>query len=388
MVKYFIKTIQKKHKNLSEPKAREAYGKFACQIGIITNIMLTLIKVIIGLLSNSIALIADGINNLSDASSSIISLIGFKLASAPEDEEHPYGHARIEYITGIIVSFLIVVVGLLLLQTSFLKILNPEDLSFSYLTIILIFIAIIVKLWQMFFYRKFAELINSQTLKATSIDSRNDVFSSVAIFISMIIWEISGINIDGIIGTLVALFIIWSGIKLIKETSSPLLGETPSTEVVGSINSIAKSYDAVLGVHDIVIHNYGPSKAFATFHVEVDGDDDIFYTHNIVDIIERRIKNELNIECTIHLDPVKVNDPLIHELSEILSANLLKIDGISDLHDLRIVPGPHHTNVIFDIVKAFNCEMSNSEIQKIAQKKVRDKYPNFYIKITFDIKYT
>ncbi len=387
MTNLILKIFSKKSKNPSQSRERESYGKLAGFIGICTNILLAFAKVLIGLLTSSIAIIADGINNLSDASSSVITLIGFKLSEAPEDEEHPFGHARIEYITGIIISFLIIIVGFLLLQSSFEKILEPTTLTFSYITIVILVLSIIIKFWQMSFYKVVGKMIDSNTLLATSVDSRNDVIATSAVLLSLVFWKLTGINLDGITGLLVSLFIIWSGIKLIKETSSPLLGEAPDKSLVDSIIKITRSYSEVLGIHDLIIHNYGPNKIFASLHIEVDGDKDIFATHDVVDVIEGRIKSELKVECTAHLDPIKVNDPLISSLLEIVSETLLPIEGISDIHDLRIVPGPSHTKVIFDVVRAFNCNMSKKELLEIAELKVQEKHPNFYLVITFDKKY-
>ncbi len=388
MTKLLIRIFIGKEVNYSNPIIRSACGKLAGTIGIITNLLIATLKVAIGLFSNSIAVIADGVNNISDASSSIITLVGFKLSEAPEDEDHPFGHARIEYITGLIVSFLILLVGVLLLSSSIDKIINPSDLIFSSTTVIILILSIVLKLWQMFFYMTIGEKINSKALRATATDSRNDVISTIAVLISLLVWKFTQINLDGIFGTLVALFIIFSGITLIKETSSPLLGESPPKELVKSIIDLAKSYPEVLGTHDIIIHNYGHSKAFATLHVEVDGEKDIFVTHDVVDTIENRIKAELGVECTIHLDPIKLNDPLVSELSEIVSEKLLSIDGLSDLHDLRIVPGPTHTKVIFDLVRAFNCDVSKSDICKIAESTINQRFPDFSVVITFDNKYS
>ncbi len=387
MTKLLLRIFVGKKEDYSNPIIRSRCGKLAGIIGIVTNLFLATFKIAIGIFANSIAIIADGINNISDASSSIITLVGFKLSEAPEDEGHPFGHARIEYITGLIVSFLVLLVGVLLLNTSIDKILNPTSLVFSFTAIIILSLSIALKFWQMTFYKTIGKTIDSKALIATATDSRNDAISTIAVLLSLLIWKFAEVNVDGFLGALVALFIIFSGINLIKETSSPILGEAPPKELVKSILDLAKSYPEVLGVHDIIIHNYGHTKAFATLHVEVDGEKDVFITHDVVDTIENRVKSELGVECTIHLDPIKLNDPLIYELRELISQQLLLIDGVSDLHDLRIVPGPTHTKVIFDLVRSFNCKVSKEDIYKVVEMGIQDKYPHFSVVITFDNKY-
>ena len=279
MGKLLIRIFVKDHENTDDPRVRERYGKFAGVVGIVSNLILCIMKILIGLVSRSIAIIADGINNLADASSSIITLVGFKLASQPEDEDHPYGHARIEYLTGLFISIVIIVIGLQLLRTSIDKILHPDPLEFSCLTIIILVAAILIKLWQSLFNRSIGRKIRSVTLMATAADSRNDVISTSAVLISVIVGKFTGIQIDGYMGCLVALFIIWSGIQLVRETTSPLLGEAPDQELVDSIAEIVKKEPGVLGIHDLMVHNYGPGKIFASMHIEVDADGDLMESH-------------------------------------------------------------------------------------------------------------
>ena len=388
MGKLLIRIFVKDHENTDDPRVRERYGKFAGVVGIVSNLILCIMKILIGLVSRSIAIIADGINNLADASSSIITLVGFKLASQPEDEDHPYGHARIEYLTGLFISIVIIVIGLQLLRTSIDKILHPEPLEFSCLTIIILVAAILIKLWQSLFNRSIGRKIRSVTLMATAADSRNDVISTSVVLISVIVGKFTGIQIDGYMGCLVALFIIWSGIQLVRETTSPLLGEAPDQELVDSIAEIVKKEPGVLGIHDLMVHNYGPGKIFASMHIEVDADGDLMESHDMIDNIEKRIKDELHVEFVVHMDPVKTDDPLITKMKKIIADALLPLDGADNIHDFRIVPGPTHTNIIFDVVLAADCSLSEKEITGIAAEAARSVDNDFYVVITFDHAYT
>ena len=388
MGKLLIRIFVKDHENTDDPRVRERYGKFAGVVGIVSNLILCIMKILIGLVSRSIAIIADGINNLADASSSIITLVGFKLASQPEDEDHPYGHARIEYLTGLFISIVIIVIGLQLLRTSIDKILHPDPLEFSCLTIIILVAAILIKLWQSLFNRSIGRKIRSVTLMATAADSRNDVISTSAVLISVIVGKFTGIQIDGYMGCLVALFIIWSGIQLVRETTIPLLGEAPDQELVDSIAEIVKKEPGVLGIHDLMVHNYGPGKIFASMHIEVDADGDLMESHDMIDNIEKRIKDELHVEFVVHMDPVKTDDPLITKMKKIIADALLPLDGVDNIHDFRIVPGPTHTNIIFDVVLAADCSLSEKEITGIAAEAARSVDNDFYVVITFDHAYT
>ena len=388
MGKLLIRIFVKDHENTDDPRVRERYGKFAGVVGIVSNLILCIMKILIGLVSRSIAIIADGINNLADASSSIITLVGFKLASQPEDEDHPYGHARIEYLTGLFISIVIIVIGLQLLRTSIDKIMHPDPLEFSCLTIIILVAAILIKLWQSLFNRSIGRKIRSVTLMATAADGRNDVISTSAVLISVIVGKFTGIQIDGYMGCLVALFIIWSGIQLVRETTSPLLGEAPDQELVDSIAEIVKKEPGVLGIHDLMVHNYGPGKIFASMHIEVDADGDLMESHDMIDNIEKRIKDELHVEFVVHMDPVKTDDPLITKMKKIIADALLPLEGVDNIHDFRIVPGPTHTNIIFDVVLAADCSLSEKEITGIAAEAARSVDNDFYVVITFDHAYT
>lgn len=388
MGKLLIKLFVRDYENTEDPKVRESYGKFAGVVGIISNLFLCIMKILIGVFSGSIAIIADGINNMADASSSIITLVGFRLASKPEDEDHPYGHARIEYLTGLFVSILIIVLGVQLFKTSLEKIFNPDTLEFSYITIITLVIAIAVKLWQSLFNISIGKKINSLTLIATGADSRNDVIATSAVLVSVLVVKFTGLQIDGYMGCLVALFIIWSGIQLVRDTISPLLGEAPDDDLVKAITETVKKEPGILGIHDLMVHNYGPGKIFASIHVEVDADGDLMKSHDMIDNIERIVKESLRIEFVIHMDPVKTNDPLIHRMKAVISEAFAPLDGVENIHDFRIVPGPTHTNIIFDVVLSMECRYTEKEIQKIADDTVKAIDDNYFVVITFDRAYT
>ncbi|MDO4745312.1 MAG: cation diffusion facilitator family transporter [Bacillota bacterium] len=388
MGKVLFKLFIKNHENTSDPKVREGYGKLAGITGIISNLLLCIIKISIGIFSKSIAIIADGINNLADASSSMITLVGFKLAAAPEDKDHPYGHARIEYLAGLFVSVFIIVIGLRLLTTSIDKIIHPEPVVFSIVTVVILIVAILIKLWQAAFYREAGRRIDSVALTATATDSRNDVISTTAVLISLLIGHLTGYSIDGYMGCLVALFITWSGIQLVKETSSPLLGEAPDDETVKSILTIIRKEPGILGVHDLMVHNYGPGKVFASAHVEVDADGDLMESHDMIDNIERLVSESLKIHFVVHMDPVKVNDPVINKMRSIIMRALDPITGVESLHDFRIVPGPTHTNLIFDVVLTSECVTGEEEITAIANAAAKRENENYYVVITYDKAYT
>ena len=387
MGKFLFKKFIKNHEDVKDPKVRDSYGKLAGIVGIISNLLLCIIKMLVGIVSGSIAIVADAVNNLADASSSVITLAGFKLAAMPEDEEHPYGHARIEYIAGMVVSLIIIVVGVELGKSSFGKILHPEPLEFSLSVVIVLLIAIGIKIWQAMFNISVGKRINSVTLIATGTDSRNDVIATSAVLISVVAGHFFEIQIDGYMGLLVALFIIWSGISLVRETISPLLGEAPDPQLVKEIEKITLSYDGVIGIHDLVVHNYGPGKIFASIHIEVDSAVDVMISHDLMDNIERRLHNELNIFVTAHMDPVNLKDPNREPLSHIIDETIANLDGVINYHDLRIVPGHTHTNVVFDVVLAADCKLSKEKITDTLCARIKELNPTFCCVISYDMSY-
>ena len=387
MTNFLFKTFIKNHEDIKNPKVRDDYGKFAGIVGIISNAILCVMKILIGLVSGSIAIVADGINNLADGASSIITFIGFKLASMPEDEEHPYGHARIEYLAGMAVSVMILMVGFELGKSSVDKIFNPTPLEFSWTVVIVLLVAIAIKVWQAVFNISTGKKINSLALIATGTDSRNDVISTIVVLAGVLIGHFFNVQIDGILGLAVAAFIFWSGITLIKETISPLLGEAPDDEIVQQIHEMALKYDGVLGIHDLVVHNYGPGKVFASIHIEVDAAVDVMESHDMVDLIEKDIASSLNIVITAHMDPIDIKNPNREPLAHIIIKTIAETEGVLSYHDLRIVPGKTHTNVIFDLVLSPECRTCRNELKDLFAKKIAEYDPNYLCVIDFDINY-
>lgn len=371
MRQFLIRRFIDNYEDVKNPAVRESYGKLAGVVGIVSNVILCTIKIVTGFLFGSIAILADGINNLADASSSLITLIGFRLAAKPADEDHPYGHARIEYITGLIVSMLIIILGLQLLGTSVGKALHPDPLEFSGLSIVVLVIAIAMKIWQARFNIKMGEAIDSATLKATGQDSRNDVISTSVVLIGILIGKFSGIQLDGILGILVALFIIYSGFQLIKETADPLLGSAPDPALVDAIQTRVVAHPGVLGIHDLVVHDYGPGRIFASVHVEVDAHGNLMESHDMIDNIERTVCQELHIHLVVHMDPLDTKDPLTQKVKEELKEITAEMEGVLSTHDLRVVSGYTHHNVIFDVVISQECKKTDPELKEELTKKMR-----------------
>ena len=387
MTKLIIKLFIRNSNDTADPIVRQSYGNLAGIVGIISNIILFCIKVLTGIVFKSIAITADAVNNLSDAGSSVITLIGFKLSSKPADEEHPYGHARMEYIAGLIVSFIIIFLGLQLITSSVDKIIHPSDVRFSFLTVAVLIISIAIKLWQGIFNRTIGKAINSTALQAAAIDSLNDVYATSAVLVSAIIGKITGWQLDGYIGVVVAGFIIVSGVKLVIETANPLLGTAPDEDLVDVINKKIMSYDGVIGFHDLVVHNYGPERCFASVHVEVPAKQDILISHDIIDNIEHDFINYLNIHLVIHLDPVVTDDEQTNHLKLLVEKILSEVSGDISMHDFRVVIGATHTNLIFDVCIPPSYKMSSKELCQIITRKIKAIDSSYYTVITVDRSY-
>lgn len=342
---FLIRRYQTRHGG----RDREGLGAFAGAVGLGANLFLSLIKLAAGVLSRSVSVIAEAVNNLSDAGASVVTLIGFKMARKPADKEHPYGHARIEYMTGAVIGIVILLVGVELMKSSVNKILTPAAADFSALTFAVLAVSVLVKLWMRIFYRKTARLIGSSSLEAAADDSRNDILTSLAVLASAAVETLTGLPVDGWVGAGVAVFILISGVGILKNASSPLLGEAPSRELHDKLRDLILSHDGVLGYHDLLIHSYGPSQIFATVHVEMSAKDDPMHSHGVLDHIERDAKNDLGVHLVIHLDPVAVDDERLNELHAALGGILAKIDGSLSFHDLRLVRTHDHTNLVFDV---------------------------------------
>ena len=350
MTQLLIRLFIRRPNSPQDPRVRAAYGNLASVVGMVCNILLCLGKFVVGTLFGSIAITADALNNLSDASSNIVSLVGFKLAAKAPDAEHPYGHARFEYLAGLVVSVTILGIGFSLLKESVTKVLHPTPVQFGWLTVAVLVVSILVKLWMSGFNRAIGRIISSETLIATAADSRNDVLTTGAVLLSTILCRVTGWNvIDGIMGVAVAAFILWSGWGLVMDTLSPLLGETPSPELVAHIEQTVMSYPGVLGVHDLMVHDYGPGHQFASLHVEFPAEADPLAAHDVIDNIERDFLKKDNLQVTIHYDPIVTSDAAVGVLRTRLTEHLRQLDPQLSIHDLRIVPGGSHTNVLFDL---------------------------------------
>ncbi len=329
--------------------AREGLGAFAGAVGLGANLFLSVAKLVAGLLSRSMSVIAEAVNNLTDAGASVVTLVGFKMAQKPADPEHPYGHARMEYMSGAVIGFTILLVGVELLKGSVEKILSPAPVAFSALTFSVLALSVLVKFWMRGFYRATAREIQSASLTAAADDSRNDIITAAAVLVSAAVEKITGWKIDGWVGAAVAVFILISGVGILRDASSPLLGEAPNQELHDRLRALILSHDGVLGCHDLLVHSYGPSQLFATVHVEMSADDDPLHSHGILDHIERDAKKELGVNLVIHLDPVAVGDEKQQELHDAVAALLAKIDPSLSFHDLRVVRTHDHTNLVFDV---------------------------------------
>jgi cation diffusion facilitator family transporter len=381
---FLMRLLVKDYGKSQDPKVREQSGKMAGAVGIATNLLLFLIKCIAGLISGSVAIIADAVNNLTDSGSSVIMLVGFKLAGKPADEKHPFGHARIEYLSGVIVSFVVLFLGFQLGMSSVEKILSPEETLFTPVTLGILVVSILIKLWQCFFYRSVGKTIASQSIYATSSDSRNDVIATSVVLAGALVTRLFHVNLDGWLGLAVAVFIVVSGIKLVMETGDPLLGMAPEQELVQQIYEKILSYEGVIGIHDLTVHNYGVGRCFASVHCEVPAETDILLSHDIIDNIERDFQKELGIQLVIHLDPVVTGDQRTNELQKKVRQVVQMLYPQVSLHDFRVVWGITHSNVVFDIAAPFSLKDSDEEIRRRVSAAIEAMDSQYRAVITVD----
>ncbi len=370
-------------KNTADPLVRARYGAVAGAVGIVTNVLLAAAKILIGALFGAIAIVADGINNLADSLSSVITLVGFRLSAAQADEEHPYGHGRMEYIAAMLISMIMVTVGFTLAQESFPKIFKPEEASSSWLIWLTLTLSIGVKLWQGLFYRAMGKAIGSDALRANFRDSINDVVSTTAVLISVFLTPLIGYNTDGIMGLAVAVFIMYSGVVLMKETIQPLLGEGANAELADAIKTAVLRYDGIVGVHDLEVHNYGPGRMFASVHAEVPAEQDVLESHDLIDNIERELREQMGLHLTIHMDPIVTSDPELDSLWAELAEILVSFERVQ-YHDLRLVRGTTHTNVLFDLLVPFGYRLSDEELCRRVDEALRANHPTYFTVITVD----
>lgn len=384
LIKFFIKN----YTDTSSPKVRQSYGVLCGAMGIVFNILLFIGKFIAGTISHSIAITADAFNNLSDAGSSIITLIGFKMAGQKPDRDHPFGHGRIEYISGLLVSMVILFMALELIQSSVVKIITPAEPSFSPLVVVILLASILVKCYMAFYNYRISAKIDSAAMKATATDSLSDTIATTVVLLSTLIYAFTGIVIDGYCGVIVGLFILYAGINAAKDTVSPLLGQAPDPDFVQKINDIVMSHEKVMGIHDLMVHNYGPGRVLISLHAEVPSDGDILAMHDMIDLIEHQLRDTLQCSAVIHMDPICINDEETNRLKAEVENYLREISSELSMHDFRIVKGPTHTNIIFDVVAPYRFKMSDNEIITTVTDKIRNDNPNYYTVIEVDKKYS
>lgn len=384
MIKLLAKIFIKDSQNTADSKVRVAYGYLCGAVGIALNILLFAGKIIAGTISGSVAVTADAFNNLSDAGSSIISLIGFRLASQKPDPHHPFGHGRFEYIASLIISIIIVLMGFELGKSSFEKIVAPQAVEYSAVTFAVLGASVLVKLYMFFYNNSVGKKIDSATMRATAMDSISDAVSTGAVLISAVISMFTNLALDGWMGLVVAVFIMVTGFKSAKETIDSLLGTPPSPEFVKQIEDMALQYDDIIGVHDMIVHNYGPGRTFVSLHAEVPSDGDIVAIHDTVDNAEREIAKELGCLVTIHMDPVDVHDEHTAQLRENVSEIIKQINPDITFHDFRVVSGPTHTNLIFDIVSPMDCGLSDQELADTIADKIHQCNESYFAVINVD----
>lgn len=385
ITKILISKFIKNNEDINNTSVRNSYGVLGGIVGIFINLLLSITKIFIGVIVSSIAITADGFNNLSDALSSIVTIIGFKMASKPADEEHPFGHGRIEYISALIVAFLVMLVGLQFVKSSITKIITPEKITFELIPFLLLLFSIILKLWLSHFNKTIGNIINSSALKAASIDALGDVFTSSCVAISFLVSKFTSIPVDGYFGLIVALFILYSGFNLIKETLNPLLGEAPDPELVKKIKEMVLDYDNILGVHDLIIHNYGPGKAMASIHAEIPSDISVMQIHEIIDTAEREISEKLDIHLVIHMDPICITDEeniiTLKEINNIIDVN----PNFTSIHDFRIIGTGENKTLLFDaVVNDKKVKINNEILKEELINDILKLHPNYKCIITID----
>ena len=384
MTQLLIRLFVRHPDDTKDAAVRTAYGNLASLVGMACNLLLCLGKLAAGTLFGSIAIMADALNNLSDASSNVVSLVGFRLAAKGPDEKHPYGHARMEYLSGLAVAVMILVIGVELVKSSVQKILHPEAVEFSVLTAAVLTGSILLKLWMALFDRKLGRKISSAALIAAAADSRSDVIATGAVLLACVIGRLTGLMIDGWAGLLVALFILWSGVGVVKDTVDPLLGAKPDEALVRAIAYLMTSHVNILGFHDLMVHDYGPGRRFASVHAEIDHRIDPLVAHEILDEIERQAKRELHVDLVIHYDPIVTDDPEIAAVRTRVLQIMHGLDPRLSLHDFRMVSGSHHVNVIFDMVIPPEDAQTAEQLRRQIEAQLQDGKKTYHLIVTFD----
>lgn len=384
MISYLIRKFIPDYENVTNSRIREKYGRLTSITGVLANIFLFAVKFITGILVNSVSIRADAINNLSDAGSSIISLISFKLSNKPADKEHPFGHARYETIASLIVAALILLLGLDLIRGSWQKIISPDAITFSFVSLGVLSLSIVVKFWMYSYNKKYAKILKSSIMDATAADSISDVMATGAVLISTILSPILQFQLDGYMGIVVALFIMKTGYDIVRDALSDLLGKAPDEGLVSNLQNKIYDYPGVLGIHDLIVHNYGPQRTFASVHVEVDGNENVFLSHDMIDNIERDIHKEFDISLVVHMDPINTDDELTKTLKTYMETIVQTIHKEMTIHDFRVVSGDTHTNLIFDIAMPYDIKEDEQDIYQFIKYKVEQDHPDYYLVVTFD----
>lgn len=384
MTDLILRIFVRDHKNTEDPAVRDKCGRVSGAVGIVTNFLLFLMKIIVGTVFHSVSVTADAVNNLTDSGSSVVTLIGFKMASKPADEKHPFGHARIEYLSGVIVSFIVIFLGLQLGMSSIEKILTPEENALTPVALVVLVISILAKLWQCLFYRKVGRMIKSESVEATSKDSRNDVIATSVVLLGAVITMLTGVNLDGYMGAAVALFIVFSGVQLTISTADPLLGQAPEGELVQTITEKMLSYPGIIGMHDLAVHNYGVGRCFASAHCEVDAKNDILVSHDLIDNIERDFSRDLGIHMVIHLDPVIVGDARTDALHCKVQSLVTALYPTVTIHDFRVIWGVTHSNIVFDAAVPFSVKDSDAVITQKLEAEIQKLDPDYRTVVTID----
>ncbi len=387
MIEFLARVFIRHRDTLSPSALRQAYGQLCGAVGIGLNLLLFAGKLFAGTISGSIAITADAFNNLSDAGSSVVTLLGFRLAGRKPDPEHPFGHGRMEYISGLAVAGLILLMGVELGKSSLKKILSPEEIVSSPLVLAILAVSVAVKLYMFYYNRSIGKKIKSAAMSATATDSLSDAVSTTAVLIATLVGQLTGLNIDGWVGLLVALFILFSAYKAAKETLSPLLGQTPDPEFVERIEQIVLSYPEVLNVHDLIVHDYGPGRVMISLHAEVSADGDLLQLHDVIDNAEHRLKKELGCMAVIHMDPIITNDAHTDALRMAVAEKVKAIDPRLTIHDFRTVSGPTHTNLIFDVVVPYDVKLTADEVRRRIGALVKELDENYFAVVQVDNSY-
>ncbi len=381
---FLCRLFVRRHEQTNDPLVRASYGTLSGVVGILLNLFLFTFKFFAGLITGSLAITADALNNLSDAGSSVISLVGFRIAAKPADREHPFGHARMEYIASIMVSFIILLIGAELLFSSVGKMFTPAPLVFHGAAVAVLCVSILCKLWLALFNSRLGKKIGSDVMRATATDSLMDALSTTAVLVAQIVFKLFDLNVDAYMGFAVSLLIVYAGIGILRDTKDRLLGEAPVSETVEGIRRIISQYPEALGIHDMLVHSYGAGHTFATLHVEVDGAKDVFETHDVIDLMERRIQEEMNIQCTIHLDPIVTDDERVSALRSTVAALAKEVDERLTIHDFRFVEGVTHTNLIFDLVVPFERQSEAEQLKCEVARRIKQEDEQFFAVIQTD----